>query len=326
MNQIDKQSYEKECEKYKSLGANLKESLKVLLADSEIKCLDIQYRIKKYDSFTDKIEEKKYSNPWEDVEDVCGVRIICYYLSDVKEIGKIIEKEFNIINSIDKEDNLDADRFGYRSKHYVVSVKDEWLRIPNYRNSRKLKAEIQVRTILMHAWAEIEHELCYKSEIDVPIQLRRKLNRLSALIEIADEQFEQVRNDKKVYVDKVIPKQGEEFDLKEEMNVDTLQAFLDVYMPKRARSKSNAGDLLKELVGAELSFSDILDSYKKSEKYLAEASKITRGIPRDEWAQVGAVRLSLELTNNDYWDLKKKKFSGEVIVRKFEELRGKINK
>jgi hypothetical protein len=56
-----------------------------------------------------------------------------------------------------------------------------------------LKAEIQIRTVLQHAWAAISHKLQYKREDDVPAPLRRKLFRLSALFELADDEFISLR-------------------------------------------------------------------------------------------------------------------------------------
>ena len=64
---------------------------------------------------------------------------------------------------------LEPDRFGYRSRHFIVSVNREWLKAPNYRGLSGLKAEIQVRTILMHAWADVEYKLAYKKRNMFPL-------------------------------------------------------------------------------------------------------------------------------------------------------------
>lgn len=61
--------------------------------------------------------------------------------------------------------------------------------MPLFRDCDGLKVEEQLRTILMHVLAAISHKLLYKRENDAPNVLKRKLNRLSALIELADEQF-----------------------------------------------------------------------------------------------------------------------------------------
>ena len=96
--------------------------------------------------------------------DITGVRVITYFADQVDEIAKVMEGEFNIDikNSIDKRDILDPDRFGYLSLHYViVSLSSARCALAEYRSFSELKAEVQVRSILQHAWAEIEHDLGY---------------------------------------------------------------------------------------------------------------------------------------------------------------------
>ena len=56
----------------------------------------------------------------------------------------------------------------------------EWLVSPNYRGLGDIKIEIQVRTILMHAWAEIEHKLAYKNKAQIPESVTRNLALISA--------------------------------------------------------------------------------------------------------------------------------------------------
>ena len=123
-----------------------------------------------------------------------GIRIIVYYLEDLNKISEIIEKEFNVDygNSINKLETLDPDRFGYRSIHYVVGISITRSSETEWRPYTNFKAEIQIRTVLQHAWAEIDHKLIYKQNREVPKDLRRKLSRLIALLELADEQFRDI--------------------------------------------------------------------------------------------------------------------------------------
>lgn len=147
--------------KYDKLGSNLVPAIELFLKENNIGFLSINYRLKDKTSFLEKIERKNYERPFEQIEDICGIRIICYYQSDVNMISDIIRKELDVLESQDKEDLLNSDQFGYRSTHFIVKIKSNWLEAPNYRGLENLKAEIQVRTILMHAWAEIEHKLAY---------------------------------------------------------------------------------------------------------------------------------------------------------------------
>jgi putative GTP pyrophosphokinase len=194
LNEVSEE-YSKVRNKYDTLGTNLAQALELFLKENDLKVLSVTYRVKDKESFVEKIDRKNYEKPFDDIEDICGIRIICYYQSDVDKIAEIISKEFEVLENQDKEELLEADQFGYRSTHFIVKIKKEWLKAPNYRGLEDLKAEIQIRTVLMHAWAEIEHKLAYKKKSHIPDKFRRKLSRISAKLEEADEQFEELRKE-----------------------------------------------------------------------------------------------------------------------------------
>jgi len=132
--------------------------LDLLVTNEGIHHLPIQARIKEYDSFIAKKHRKEIDNP-EDITDLLGLRVICYILSDVEKVKEIVEKYFKVIGRADdKTQDLGTDRFGYRSVHYTVSISEARHNLPEYESYKDLKFEIQIRTILAHAWAEIEHE------------------------------------------------------------------------------------------------------------------------------------------------------------------------
>ncbi|WP_180234945.1 GTP pyrophosphokinase [Bacillus cereus] len=306
--EISEKTYSTHCEKYNDLGGNLQDSLKILLKEAEISFLDVNYRIKDYNSFKDKIKRKGYQDPMNDNEDFCGMRIICFFPSDIEKIGDVINKEFNVHHSEDKSDK-EIDRFGYRSYHFVVSVKDEWLSAPNFRNLKGVKAEIQVRTILMHAWADIEHKLQYKKKEHIPKEIQRKFYQLSALFELADEQFEVLRDKKEEIYTKTLVASSSNFDTKQEMNADTLQAFLDLNISERERAEENTGDFLDELLKLNISFDDL----EKASQEIGEEMRdsLEKEIvdwqydPLQHWNQVGLARCLLDLTNDKYWEDRK---------------------
>lgn len=304
--EISEKEYETHCEKYCNLGDNLQSSLRILLKEADISFLDVNYRVKDYDSFLDKIDRKEYQNPLEDNEDFCGMRIICYFPSDIEKIGELINEEFIVHHSEDKSDK-EIDRFGYRSYHFVVSVKEDWLTVPSFRNLKDVKAEIQVRTILMHAWADIEHKLQYKKKEHIPKIIQRKFYQLSALFELADEQFEILRDKKEEVYKNSFPEHAKEFDIQQEMNVDTLQGFLDLHCPEREKSAEYTAKLLDELLEYKISFDDLESMLNKfSEKEIKDIENETKAFLNDSkkngWAQVGLIRFLLDLTNEEYWN------------------------
>jgi putative GTP pyrophosphokinase len=136
-----------------------------------------------------------------DITDIVGVRIITYFADDVDKLAKYIEQEFDVDrkNSTDRRTALDPDRFGYLSLHHVVSFRPDRARLLEYRQYTGLRAEIQTRSILQHAWAEIEHDLGYKTREAVPRDIRRRFSRIAGLLEIADQEFQSIRDELNEY-------------------------------------------------------------------------------------------------------------------------------
>lgn len=165
--------------------------LKYLLSNINLNPHQITFRVKERDSLEKKIKKKDYKyNSLSEITDLVGFRIIAYFEDDIDKIAELIEKEFNIDkeNSIDKR-KLETDKFGYRSLHFVLSLKNDRLKLTEYKNYKDLKAEVQIRSILQHSWAEIEHDLGYKGEIEIPETAKRTFYRVAALLEQADIEF-----------------------------------------------------------------------------------------------------------------------------------------
>lgn len=189
--------YRSEFSAYDTCAAKLATLVEDLLAEAGVDVVAVEGRAKDPDSLQRKVEGKKdaYPDPLDDVTDLIGVRVIAYYLEDVERISELIEGEFTIdeVNSTDKLEDLAPDRFGYRSVHYVVSLSDARAGLVEWRVFNDKRAEIQVRTATQHAWAAVEHKLSYKRTREAPRDLRRRLLRLGALFELADEEFSGVR-------------------------------------------------------------------------------------------------------------------------------------
>lgn len=115
-----------------------------------------------------------------------------YHLEEAEAVAALVRDHFDIDleNSVDKWKPVNPDRFGYRSIHYVVRIDPSRL---EFRESPRMSAEIQIRTILQHAWAEIDHLIRYKSHRAVSEPLQRDLFRLSALLELGDLEFSRIR-------------------------------------------------------------------------------------------------------------------------------------
>jgi putative GTP pyrophosphokinase len=170
--------------------------LEDLLFGAKIITHQINSRTKTSDSLSNKITKKDKYTDLADITDIVGIRVITYLDSDVDRVENLIRKEFEIDkkNSIDKR-ILQSNEFGYRSLHLVASIDSSRLKLTEYQRYNGLKFEIQIRSILQHAWAEIEHDLGYKGKSSIPDSYIRSFNRLSALLESADIEFDRLKKE-----------------------------------------------------------------------------------------------------------------------------------
>lgn len=128
---------------------------------------------------------------------MAGIRIIAYVNSDVDKISKLIENEFDIDldNSIDKGSLLGINKVGYKSIHYIAKLKKNRYELSEYRLFKDIEFEIQIRTLLQHAWSEIEHDRNYKFSGVLPEQIKRKFALIAGNLELMDMQFEEISNE-----------------------------------------------------------------------------------------------------------------------------------
>ena len=147
----------------------------------------VEGRVKTEESLAGKLALKghKYAT-LSDITDLVGARIITFYTDDVDRIASMAEQLFEIDwnNSVDKRRLHQLDSFGYNSLHYIC-------RLPGFR----FPFEIQLRTTLQHAWAAINHDIGYKSGIEIPREYMRRMNRLAGLLEMADDEFSRIRTE-----------------------------------------------------------------------------------------------------------------------------------
>lgn len=188
------EDYHKNKDDFIRLGDIVHETLRDIAHDAGILVMGIEHRVKGEKS----LEGKLYKNgDWyqklEDLTDILGARVICYFGDDVDKFGKLVESAFKIDweNSSDKRALLKADTFGYLSLHYICSLPEDKGYPEELCNKR---FEIQIRTMLQHAWSAINHDLGYKSKFGVPREVTREFARLAGLMEIADDEFIRVRD------------------------------------------------------------------------------------------------------------------------------------
>jgi len=189
--------YIKERPKYKQLAHKIETILTDVIGEASIEFHYISNRTKTIESFTKKINNPKYDKPSEQITDLAGIRIITYVEDEIPKICKIIEDIFDIDtnNSGDKSDDLGIDKVGYKSVHYIAQLPISRTKLPENKKFTNLKFEIQIRTILQHSWAEIEHDRNYKYSGELPTKIQRRFKLLAGLLELADNEFNSISNE-----------------------------------------------------------------------------------------------------------------------------------
>ncbi len=131
--------------------------------------------------------DRTYASLWA-ITDLVGLRVTVYFEDAIEVAARTLEEHFEVdwSHSVDKSRPRDDGRFGYRSVHYVCALRDDAL-------PGEARFEVQLRTVVQHAWAEVEHDLGYKALDAVPAEIRRRFSRVASLLEIADEEFVSIR-------------------------------------------------------------------------------------------------------------------------------------
>jgi putative GTP pyrophosphokinase len=280
--ELIREKYNEALPVFERASYNIKEALSIFLKESDISFLAITTRVKDFSSFYEKIARKKYQNPFVENEDFCGARIILYYLDDIQRVRDILTTEFDVQENENKSENLDINEFGYRSYHFIVKFKEQWLFTPNYRGLQDVKLEIQLRTILMHAWAEIEHKLGYKNKDQVPNEMRRKLFMISAKLEEADGQFQDLKSNIEQYKNElIIDAYREGKFVSKELNLNSFQALLDYYFPNFDKHPVGVAELFIRIQKFKIPIAKIVDIAEKIKPYINRVNELISNNRKD---------------------------------------------
>lgn len=241
------QEYQKVRPLYEDYITAIRNVLSEVFKSRNINIHSIEARAKDIDSFGNKASissphdpsKPLYPNPLSDITDLAGIRVIVFLPRTLETVNDVIQSQFEVIEKTDKSIILvEQEKFGYASIHYLVRFKDNRTNLLEYSRYKNLVAEIQVRTILQHAWAEIEHDIQYKGIDSIPQVIRRRFMSLAGILEIADREFQEIQDyDKRLKV--VARKSVQEGKLKQvEITPDALKAYLDKNLGADRRMKS----------------------------------------------------------------------------------------
>lgn len=156
----------------------------------------IKYRVKRFNDYFEKLQKIRRREKGGGsglITDVLGLRIICPFLEDLDIIEGLLTEHFQIEEAERKGARNSFREFGYDSTHMLIRLKPWPVEEPIPHTGDV--CEIQLRTILQDAWAEVEHELVYKSDIALPNEsIKRKLASLNATLTLSDLIFQEIRD------------------------------------------------------------------------------------------------------------------------------------
>ena len=149
-------------------------------------------RVKSVSSILEKMQRKHIpmERMEEEVEDIAGIRIICQFEEDIETVASLIQNRSDMTIKSEKNYLKHVKQSGYRSLHLIIYYTVETLNGP-----RKLKAEIQIRTMAMDFWATIEHSLQYKYKGDMPPHVAERLTNAADAIILLDQEMSSVRDE-----------------------------------------------------------------------------------------------------------------------------------
>lgn len=225
-----------------SFSERLSEQILELLQQENLSlAVPIEFRVKNWESITGKIEDKKLElNEITNLDDFIGLRIILLFKRDAERVCQVISSSFDVVESEDTQNRLGVSEFGYQSVHFLIGLPKKWLNVPTFSKFKGFKAEVQVRTAAQHIWAAASHNLQYKQKESVPDEVLRSINRVSALLETVDLEFERALQERESYAIAVPT-----FKNVENLNVDNLRITLDAKLPE---ANKKTGDSYAELL------------------------------------------------------------------------------
>jgi putative GTP pyrophosphokinase len=170
------------------------------------------------------------------VTDLIGLRIVCLYEDEIDQVEEVLRSHFEVIEITDKVSAMENTEgsFGYKGLHMDLRLNAQRSALPEYAQYAQFRFELQVRTLIQDSWSVLDHKIKYKKSIPNP--LKRRINVLAALFELADREFREIRDSTAAELRKVSDEAVAPF---VEVGPPTLEAV------SAARSELNAFTFLK---------------------------------------------------------------------------------
>lgn len=176
--------------------------IRSLLADGDYAFAVTTGRVKEREESIKKFQRKYQSSLENDetpyviqdhITDLIGLRLVCLYEDEIEPIAALVREQFETLGVTDKIAQVEGteDAFGYKGLHLDLKLDAKRADMPEYAPFAALRFELQIRTIIQDSWSALDHKIKYKKSI--PPTLKRRINTLAALFELADREFRAVR-------------------------------------------------------------------------------------------------------------------------------------
>lgn len=159
------EQYKKVVLTYKDFSSTVKFILETLLKNNGFHYHVVSAREKDPESLERKLRDKTKLReiPLTELDDLAGCRVIFYLDSDIGRFIEYVYKEFSVVKNVPKFSPDD-----YNAHHLVVHLNKDRLNLTEYSKFTGLKCEIQLTTVLYHAWSEMAHDIIYKPRKELP--------------------------------------------------------------------------------------------------------------------------------------------------------------
>jgi putative GTP pyrophosphokinase len=284
-----------------SLRIKLEVLLKEIFSDSVYNIHQITSRTKSVQSLAGKLAKKENYTNITDITDLIAFRVITYFGDKTENIVSVIEREFSIdkSKSVDKRPIQGSREFGYVSVHKICSLSRLRKKLPEWKIFPDIKFEIQIRDILQHTWAEIEHDIGYKSSSRInPPEMNRRFAGLSALLEIADREFIALRDLIAFESERAVASMNEEVD--QAIDSITLSQYFREHADY-ARVENAVCNILNGEISAPYDVSDVIEKIlpKLKIKTLKELNSLVLRYEKAILYRAKSVSLEIGYKNNN---------------------------
>ena len=178
--------------KYEALCKRVEKEIRSRCQSRGLNC-HITSRTKETDSLIKKVLRKQYGDPYQEMHDKAGVRVVCTYRDSLESLSNIIYELFEVCAFEDKTSSLEIDQFGYSGIHFEICLRSEDIEGTDDHDLSGLLCEVQLQTRAQSLWADISHELAYKPSQEPPKEVKRMIHLQGALVELFDNQVAEAR-------------------------------------------------------------------------------------------------------------------------------------